>query len=103
MSVLAKVAKGVLITAAFLSVVHAGTASASDPCSTGEVKEKSVEETVDGWFGDFVVSPMAAFMFYDLVFWDNHYPMGHGFSTRYDGSDRGQRSGCHAGVPGCCT
>ena len=97
MSILAKVAKGVLITAAFLSL-FAGTASASDPCSTN--RGKIVEETVDGWFGDFIFSPMAAFCF-TISFSGQCYPMGHGFSTRYDGLTE-DNGGCHAGVPRCC-
>ena len=46
-----------------------------------EAAEPSLMETLDGYFGTYLVGPMYTAMFFDLVFWDGKLPAGEGVGS----------------------
>lgn len=66
------------VAAAFALAVAAPSraqdGAAVEPPPAAEVPERSVLDAIDDAFGTYVVGPIAAVLFFDLVFWDNDRP-----------------------------
>ena len=48
-------------------------------------EEKSIFDTVDGFFGQYFVGPLASVMFFDIYPFDDTLPMGEGVGSVIDG------------------
>jgi Na+/alanine symporter len=66
----------VLALVLLAAVLPVRTASAAEVCAPAEPPELSLAERIDKAFGDWLVTPLANALFFDLAFWDNHLPMG---------------------------
>lgn len=65
-----------MLSVALLLVLLAPSQALAEKCEPPDRPEPSLGEQVDGWFGSWVVSPIASVLFFDLMFWDNTLPMG---------------------------
>jgi Na+/alanine symporter len=57
-------------------LVAPAAARAGSPCDPPPSEQPSLGERVDGFFGDWVVGPIASVLFFDLAFWDDTLPLG---------------------------
>lgn len=75
---LRRIAASLLLLTA-LGVLAPRPALAEAPSREGLFDEQIA--AIDGWFGDYVVGPLATVLFFDVAFWDNTLPLGNGVGT----------------------
>ena len=67
-----------LILLVLATGVATGCASEPEHCvQEVQTRESSVEESVNEWFGAYVVTPIYKVLFFDVSFWDNQHPKGY--------------------------
>ncbi len=67
----------------------AAEATEAQPDATPPVQEPGTLEQIDAAFGQYLVSPMAQVLFWDVFFWDNKLPSGEGTGLRATGAADG--------------
>lgn len=64
----------VLVSLAASSLASAQTGTPRESPTATEAARGTTFDALDEAFGDYVVTPLSTFLFFDLVFWDNTDP-----------------------------